>query len=242
MPSTIDVVENKSLKTQYLVIYVPVEAMEVDPAAVKGNPRTLLTMSPSRPDPVLNPDHALSQSAREQGWQPTRCHLVPTVVPVLASQVVFTDLAGPMLAKPVSQQSVAGAAQYLMRQAGTGAATVHSAVCHHDPDRLQPGQLATGVMASWPHPRLPVSTVPTPHRRHVPTGPAAARAGLAARPRQEGFLYCPTCSTASKRLPAPSWPAPRSLLLSLSKLVDVKTSLGPCPVGNLLVSSKPLAC
>ena len=64
MPSTIDVVENKSLKTQYQVSYVPVEAMEVDPAAVKGNPRTLLTMSPSRPDPVLNPDHALSQSAR----------------------------------------------------------------------------------------------------------------------------------------------------------------------------------
>ena len=53
---------------------------------------------------------------------------MPTVVPVLASQVVFTDLAAPMLAKPVSQQSVAGAAQYLMQQAGTGAATVHSAV------------------------------------------------------------------------------------------------------------------
>ena len=36
MPSTIDVVENKSLKTQYQVSYVPVEAMEVDPAAVKA--------------------------------------------------------------------------------------------------------------------------------------------------------------------------------------------------------------
>ena len=31
---------------------------------------------------------------------------VPTVVPVLASQVVVTDLAAPMLAEPVSQQSV----------------------------------------------------------------------------------------------------------------------------------------
>ena len=31
-------VENKLLKTQYQVSYVPVEAMEVDPAAVKGNP------------------------------------------------------------------------------------------------------------------------------------------------------------------------------------------------------------
>ena len=86
---------------------------------------------------------------------------MPIVVPVLASQVVVTDLAAPMLmAEPVSQQSVAGAVRYLMQQAGAGAATVHSAVCHHDPDRLQPGQLATGVIASWPHPRL-VSTVPT---------------------------------------------------------------------------------
>ena len=29
--------EDKSLKTQYQVSYVPVEAMEVDPATVKGN-------------------------------------------------------------------------------------------------------------------------------------------------------------------------------------------------------------
>ena len=38
--------------------------------------------------------------------QLTRRHLVPLVVPVLASQVVVTDLAAPMLADPVSQQSV----------------------------------------------------------------------------------------------------------------------------------------
>ena len=37
VPSTIPVVEDKSLKTQYQVSYVPVEAMEVDPATVKGN-------------------------------------------------------------------------------------------------------------------------------------------------------------------------------------------------------------
>ena len=91
---------------------------------------------------------------------------MPTVVPVLASQVVVTDLAAPMLAEPVSQQSVAGAARYLMRQAGAGAATVHSAVCHHDPDRLHPGQLAAGGVAPQPH---PVSTalhcaVTTPHK------------------------------------------------------------------------------
>ena len=68
LPSTIDVVENKSLKTQYQVSYVPVEAMEVDPATVKGNRTTssaIYESSPeSWPDPVLAPDRALSQSAR----------------------------------------------------------------------------------------------------------------------------------------------------------------------------------
>ena len=94
-----------------------------------------------------------------------------------------------MLAEPVSQQSVAGAARYPMRQAGAGAATVLSAVYHHDPDRLHSGQLAAGGVASRPHPSLTVSTVPTPHRRHVPTGPAAA-AGLVSRPRHAGIPHC----------------------------------------------------
>ena len=89
--------------------------------------------------PVITPDHALCQSAGERDLRPTWRHLVPIVVPVLASQVVVTDLAAPMLA-------------------------VHSAICHHDPDRLHPGQLATVGGASWPHPCLPVSTVPDPHR------------------------------------------------------------------------------
>ena len=47
VPSTIPVVEDKFLKTQYQVSYVPVKAMEVDPAAVKGNPRAMPTMSPA---------------------------------------------------------------------------------------------------------------------------------------------------------------------------------------------------
>ena len=57
------------------------------------------------------------------------------------------DLAGPVLTDAVSQQSMSVAARYLFRQAGAGAATVHSAVCHHDPDRLHPGQLAAGGVA-----------------------------------------------------------------------------------------------
>jgi len=55
------------------------------------------------------------------------------------------DLAVPVLTEPVSQQSVAVVARYLFQQAGAGAATVYSAVCHHDPDRLHPGQLAAGA-------------------------------------------------------------------------------------------------
>ena len=95
--------------------------------------------------------------------------------------MVVTDLATPMLAEPFSQQSVDGTARYLMQQADAGAATVHSAVCHNDPDRLHPGQVAAVGVASQPHPFLPVSTVPIPHRPHVPARPAAG-AGLAARP------------------------------------------------------------
>ena len=66
MPSTIHVVEDKSLKTQYQVSYVPVEAIEVDPAAVKGNCTTSSANYESSPGlilPVLAPDRALSQSA-----------------------------------------------------------------------------------------------------------------------------------------------------------------------------------
>ena len=56
---------------------------------------------------------------------------MPTGVPVLASQVVITDMAAPMLAEPVSQQSVAaGAARYRMRPAGVGAATVYGPIRH----------------------------------------------------------------------------------------------------------------
>ena len=94
---------------------------------------------------------------------------------------LVTDLAAPMLAEPISQQSGAGAALYLMRQPGAGASTVCGAVCHHDPDHLHPGPLATVGVAFRPHPRLPVSTVPTAHRRHAPDGPASG-AGLAAHP------------------------------------------------------------
>ena len=60
----------------------------MDPAIVKVQPR---------PDLVLAPDHALSQSAGERDWRPTGHHRVPIVVPVLASQVVVTDLAAPIL-------------------------------------------------------------------------------------------------------------------------------------------------
>ena len=85
-------------------------------------------------------------------WRSNWRHLVPIVVPVLASQVVITDLAAPMLmAEPVSQQSVAGAVRYLMLQVGAGAATVNSAVCLHDPDRLHPCQVAAVGMASRVH-------------------------------------------------------------------------------------------
>ena len=149
MPSTIPVVEDKSLKTQNQVSYVPVEAIEVDPAAVMGNCTTSSANYESSPGQILSSLQtvlSVSLQGSEAGSPPG----VPTVVPVLASQVVVTDLAATMMAGPNRQKSLAGTVRYLMQQADAGAATVHSAVCHHDPDRLHlhPHKLAVGGLAS----------------------------------------------------------------------------------------------
>ena len=49
------VVGTKSLKTQYKVSYVLVEAMEVDPATVKGNRRTMSSANyESSPSQILS--------------------------------------------------------------------------------------------------------------------------------------------------------------------------------------------
>ena len=61
VPSTIPVVEDKSLKTQYQV-------MEVDPAADKGNPTTSSANYESSPGQILSSLRTIRQSAGEQGW------------------------------------------------------------------------------------------------------------------------------------------------------------------------------
>ena len=145
-----------------------------------------------------------------------------------------------MLAEPVSQQSVAGTARYPMRQAGAGAATALRAVCHHDPNRLHPGQLAAVGVASWPHPCLPVSTVPDPHM--FPPDLLQELVSLLAPDTATSItVFSPLVQhcqqeAASTKLVSPKFQSP---LLSLSKLMDVKTSSGsrPVAVANLLVSS-----
>ena len=63
MPSTIPVVGDKSLQTQFQVSYVPVEAMEVDPAAGKGNRTTISANYESSPGQILSsPQTVLSVS------------------------------------------------------------------------------------------------------------------------------------------------------------------------------------
>ena len=150
------------------------------------------------------------------------------------------DLAGPVLTEPVSQLSVAAAARYLFRQVGAGAATVHSAVCHHDSDRLHPGQLAAGGVAPRPH---PVSTtlhcaVTTPLTNDMfpldllqeLLAPGTAVFSIVFGPLQE----------ASRRPPAPSWSAQPQVLVSA--VVSVQTDgredqLESRPASDLLVSS-----
>ena len=161
---------------------------------------------------------------------------MPIGVPVLARQVVVTDLAAPMLAEPISQQSGAGAALYLMRQPGAGASTVCGAVCHHDPDHLHPGPLATVGMAFRPHPRLPVSTVPTPHRQHVPAGPAAG-AGLAVPPRlgdtpRSVQLAGAALPAGGRQHQAGQPHVSADVPVQTDGCEEVKTSLAPCQVAQ----------
>ena len=223
--------EDKSLKTQYQVSYVLVKAMYGGRSRrCQGEPTSSANYE-SRPSQILSSIQTMLSVSLPGSESGSPSGVISC--PQLAGQVDITDLLAPMLAEPVSQQSV----RYLMRQAATGAANVHSAVCHHDPDRFHPGpgQLAAGGVASRPHPRLPVSTVPTPHRQHVPARPAVG-AGLAARPGHGRILHSVWSAGAAQPAGGCQDQAgkPQSLLLSLSKMMDGKTSSGSCPVADLL--------
>merc|ERR1711952_582683 len=185
--------------------------------ARQEEPRAPPTMSQAlaRSSPCSRP---YSQSVC-QGARLTAHPVSSPLLSVLTNHVAAMDLVGPVLTEPVSQQSVAVAARYLFRQAGAGAASVHSAVCHHDPDLLHPGQLTAGGVAPRPH---PVSTalhcaVTTPHKRHVPAGPAAG----AHRPSPQARRYFPLCSAQTN---------------------GHKDQLGSRPVSDLLVSSNQWHC
>ena len=156
------------------------------------------------------------------------------------------DLAGRVLTEPVSQQSVAVAARYLFRQGGAGAATVHIAVCHHDSDRLHPGQLAAGGVAPRPH---PVSTALrcdhssqttcsrwTCCRSSSPLSPGTAVFSIVFGPLEQQCQQ----EAGSTKLVSPAQPQ-----VLVSAAVSVQTDgrevhedqLGSRPVSDLLVSS-----
>ena len=97
--------------------------------------------------------------------------------------------------------------------------------------------LASSLQRPWHSSHTPATqSALYPLLRHAPAGPAAAGAGLSARPGHRGIPHCVRPAVAA--LPA-GGRQHQSLLLSLSKLMDVKTSSGSCPVAvaNLLVSS-----
>ena len=76
LPSTIPVVEDKSLKTQYQVSFVPVEAMEVDPAPaavtspVKKNRTASFANAESSPGQILDTPQSVRRGARHCTCQP----------------------------------------------------------------------------------------------------------------------------------------------------------------------------
>ena len=159
----------------------------MDPAAIERNPQALPSMSPDRPDPVLASDRALRQSTGERDWRPTWRHLVPIVVPVLASQSSRTWRHLCWLSPSASS---------LMRQAGAGATTVHSAFCHHDPVcRSGHGILATPLPSSQHCTRSPQTIRQTCCRSWSCCSPWTRR--------HSSLCSACRCSTANRRLPAP---------------------------------------
>ena len=76
MPSTIPVVEDKSLKTQYQVSFVPVEAMDVDPtpaavtSPVMKNRTTSFANAESSPSQILDTLQSVCRGARLCTRQP----------------------------------------------------------------------------------------------------------------------------------------------------------------------------
>ena len=260
MPSPAPVVGDKSLKTQSQVSFVSVEAMEVDPAPaaitspVKRNRTTSSANYESSPGQILASLQtvlSVSLPGSEAGSPPGAISCPQSSV--LASQVAATDLAGPVLAEAVSQQSEAGAARYLM-------------LCHV---RLREEEAACGKRALVP----PLSTVLSVTRTQIVSTLASLLRGAwhpGHTPASQSALYplltddmfppdllqelvsllAPDTAAfsavfgplvqhcqqeaARTKLVSPKFQSP---LLSLSKLMDVKTSLGSRPVADLLVTS-----
>ena len=170
----------------------------------------------------------------ERDWRPTRRHLVPVVVPVLASQVVITDLVTPMLmAEPVvSQQSVAASVRYLL------SVTMTQIIC----------TLARLPQWAW-------------HPSHTPFFQSALYPFLTDHmflpdllqelvsllaPDTAAFLtvfsllvqHCQQ-EAASTKLVSPKF---QSLLLSLSKLMEDQLRVSPGGSGQPPGLIQPLAC
>ena len=168
---------------------------------------------------------------------------MPIVVSVLASQVVVTDLAAPMLAEPVSQQSVKG---LLGIRCGKQSLVLPlSSVLSVTMTQIV-STLASLLQGAW-------------HPGHTPAFQSALYPLLTDdmflldlqqelvslfAPDLASFLavFSPLMQhcqqeTASTKLVSSML---QSLLLSLSKLVDMdaKTSSGSRPVADLLVSSE----
>ena len=116
------------------------------------------------------------------------------------------DLAASMLAEPVSQQSVAGAERYLMRQEGVGGATVYGAVVIMT---QIVSTLATLLQGAWHLGHTPASQsalYPLLTNDMFPLDLVQKLVSLLARTQQHSSLCSARwCSTASRRRPGPSW-------------------------------------
>lgn len=250
--------EKPEVKTQSQVSFEAVESMEVDPAPapLKRNRTTSSANYESSPGQILASLQtvlSVTLPGSEAGTASGSISCPQASALASASQLCPSDLIGPVLAEAVSQQSLAGSTKYLMlsfnrlrdEEAVCGKralvpplssvlSAARSQIVTCLASTLQGVYHPGGVtFSSSPlYPLITEDTFPPDLLgdlvNHLASDPASISAVFSPILR-----HCQSEAVRS-RLVSPRFQTP---LITLSRLIDVKTSSGSRPIADLLVSS-----
>ena len=244
------------VKTPTQVSFEAVEAMEVDPASEKPFKRNRTTSSAnyeSSPGQILaSLQTVLSVTLPGSEAGTASGSIACPQASALASQLSPSDLIGPVLAEAVSQQSLAGSTKYLMLSfnrirdeeavcgkraqvpplssvLSTARAQIVTCLASTLRGVYQPGVTS----ASSPlYPLITEDTFP-PDLLQDLVGLLASDPAALSSVFSPVLRHCQSEAVRS-RLVSPRFSTP---LVTLSRLIDVKTSSGSRPIADLLVSS-----